>query len=159
MQNPSTFPITHTFPGRLSTMAHPPGDPDLATALTHLRSQGTDILVSALTPPEQISLNLTTEPAAARTAGIEFHSLPIPDFGTPDRTEITPTLTHLLDRLRGGANVVIHCWGGIGRSSLLAASLLVLDGVEPDEAWRLISEARGVEVPETDEQRNWIRFT
>jgi hypothetical protein len=44
---------------------------------------------------------------------------------------------------------------GIGRSSLLAAAVLVEDGVDPDEAWDLIS-ARGYAVPDTEEQRIWL---
>jgi hypothetical protein len=39
---------------------------------------------------------------------------------------------------------------------LLAASLLVLDGVTPDGAWRVVSDARGLVVPETDEQSAWV---
>jgi protein-tyrosine phosphatase len=159
MSKPTTYPILHDFPGRVSTMPHPTGGDELPAAMTSLRARGTDILVSALTVKEQTDLHLTDERAAAETAGMEFHSLPIGDFGIPDRDEITPTLTHLLERLHGGAHLVVHCWAGIGRSSLIAASLLVLDGVGPDEAWRLISDARGVTVPETDEQRAWIRFT
>jgi protein-tyrosine phosphatase len=154
-----TYRVLHDFPGRVSTMPRPAGGTKLAGEMASLRAHGTDILVSALTLREQTELGLTEEGAAAEAAGMEFHSVPIGDFGIPDRDEITPTLTHLLERLRGGAHVVVHCWAGIGRSSLIAASLLALDGVEPDEAWRLISDARGVSVPETDEQRAWIRFT
>ncbi|MEO6089739.1 MAG: hypothetical protein ABIQ18_42195 [Umezawaea sp.] len=154
-----TYRVLHDFPGRVSTMPRPAGGTKLATEMASLRAHGTDILVSALTVREQTELGLTEEGAAAEAAGMEFHSVPIGDFGIPDRDEITPTLEHLLAKLRGGAHVVVHCWAGIGRSSLIAASLLVLDGVEPDDAWRLISDARGVSVPETDEQRAWIRFT
>lgn len=156
MAKPKTYPILHHFPGRVSTMPHPSGGRHLAAELESLRARGTDILVSALTPGEQRRLDLTGEAAAASAAGLEFHGAPIGDFGIPDREEITPTLAHLLDRLHGGAHLVVHCWAGIGRSSLLAASLLVLDGVEPDDAWRLISDARGVAVPETAEQRSWV---
>jgi protein-tyrosine phosphatase len=156
MQKPTTYPIRHDFPGRLSTMPHPTGDTALEADLATLRERGTDILVSALTPREQDELSLTAEGTAATNAGMEFHAIPIGDFGIPDREQITPTLTHLLERLHGGAHVVVHCWAGIGRSSLLAASLLVLDGVDPADAWQLISDARGVPVPETDEQRAWV---
>jgi len=156
MQNPKTYPIQHNFPGRLSTMPRPSGGAALNADLTFLKARGTEILVSALTPREQDELNLTAEATAATDAGLEFHAIPIGDFGIPDREEITPTLTHLLERLHGGAHVVVHCWAGIGRSSLLAASLLVLDGVEPAKAWQLISTARGLPVPETDDQRAWV---
>ncbi len=38
----------------------------------------------------------------------------------------------------------------------MAAALLVLDGASPAAAWQAIVEARGREVPETDEQRTWL---
>jgi protein-tyrosine phosphatase len=53
-------------------------------------------------------------------------------------------------------HVVTHCRGGIDRSSLLAGALLVMDGASPEAAWQAISEARGRNVPETDEQRAWL---
>ena len=46
---------------------------------------------------------------------------------------------------------------GIGRSGLLAASLLVSSGIEPEEAIRRVSVARGVSVPETVEQKKWVK--
>jgi hypothetical protein len=45
----------------------------------------------------------------------------------------------------------------IGRSSLLATALMVLNGVDPDTAWRLLEQARGLAVPHTAEQREWPR--
>ncbi|MFE9744262.1 hypothetical protein ACFYOT_05120 [Saccharothrix saharensis] len=82
-----------------------------------------------------------------------FYWLPIPDFGVP---AVTPDLSPVLRDLRAGRHVLVHCWGGIGRSSLLAAALLVLDGASPEAAWQAIAEARGRDVPENDEQRAWL---
>ena len=50
----------------------------------------------------------------------------------------------------------MHCWGGVGRSSLFAAALLVARGTDADTALARIAAARGVPVPETDEQRAWV---
>jgi protein-tyrosine phosphatase len=52
--------------------------------------------------------------------------------------------------------VAVHCWGGVGRSSLIAAAVLVGRGTDAEQAWARIAEARGVPVPETDEQRAWV---
>ncbi|GGV35767.1 hypothetical protein GCM10010495_60950 [Kitasatospora herbaricolor] len=58
--------------------------------------------------------------------------------------------------------MVTRCRAGIGRSSLLAAALLVLGGADPDTvlggadpdtAWHRIERARGLAVPDTAEQR------
>jgi protein-tyrosine phosphatase len=56
-----------------------------------------------------------------------------------------------------GKHVAVHCWAGVGRSSLIAAALLVRRGTAPEAAWARIAEARGLPVPETDEQRAWVR--
>ena len=45
---------------------------------------------------------------------------------------------------------------GIGRSALVAASLLRLRGVSSEDAWRQVAEARGAQVPDTHEQRAWV---
>lgn len=45
---------------------------------------------------------------------------------------------------------------GIGRSALLAASLLVHSGVGAEKAFERIEKARGCPVPDTAEQRHWV---
>ena len=58
--------------------------------------------------------------------------------------------------LSEGRCVGIHCRQGIGRSSLLAATLLVLTGMDFEEAWRRVEAARGCPVPDTAEQKAWV---
>jgi protein-tyrosine phosphatase/protein-L-isoaspartate O-methyltransferase len=136
-------------PGVLSTMGHPR---DLAH-FRELADAGVDVVVCALTPDELAELDLVDAEVEARDAGLAFHRVPIPDFGVP---EVEPELDGVLADMRAGRHVLVHCWGGIGRSSLLAGALLVLDGASPEAAWQAIAEARGRDVPETDEQRAWL---
>ena len=139
-------------PGRLSTMAKP-----RLADLPKLRAAGVDILVCALTDEDFADAGLADEPSAAVAAGLEFVHLPIPDLTVPDPEQIRPTLRELVARLDAGASIVTHCWAGIGRSSLLAASIMVLRGLDPDDAWARISEARGHPVPDNEQQRVWVR--
>jgi hypothetical protein len=148
---PTLYNVALDGSGQLSTMARPEGGEWLAGQLSALHDDGVDILVSALTEPEMAEAGLLDEPLEAAFAGIRFVSVPITDMGLPDRASALPVLRELAVDLGTGLHVVTHCWAGIGRSSLLAASLMVLD-----EAWRRISEARGRTVPETADQRNWI---
>ncbi|MER7772578.1 tyrosine protein phosphatase [Kitasatospora sp. NPDC096140] len=152
---PVLFTVDHPGPGRLSTMARPRGHDWLDDEMAALRNHGVDVLVCALTGPELDELGLADEPRAAAAAGLQFVAIPVPDRTVPDRAAVLPTLHGLAGRLRDGAHVVTHCRAGIGRSSLLAAALLVLDGVDPDTAWNLIERARGLAVPDTAEQRAW----
>ena len=50
----------------------------------------------------------------------------------------------------------IHCRAGIGRSSLIAACVLVRAGHDVNSAFDTIAKARGVEVPDTEAQRAWV---
>lgn len=121
-----------------------------------LKSSGVDVLVSALTGPELDELGLADEPRAAVAAGLRFVAVPIPDRSVPDLAGVLPVLRELAARLHEGAQIVTHCRAGIGRSSLLAASLLILNGTDPDTAWGRIERARGLTVPDTAEQREWV---
>lgn len=68
------------------------------------------------------------------------------------------TLAHRLARaIEAGSVIGVHCRAGIGRSAIIAASILMALGQTADAALKLITEARGVSVPDTFEQREWIR--
>jgi protein tyrosine phosphatase (PTP) superfamily phosphohydrolase (DUF442 family) len=152
----STYAIAVPEPGRLSIMPRPPGDGELDGALRWLRDDGVDVLVCLLTEGERKRAGLADEPAAAVRAGLEFHAFPIRDFSVPDRAAAEPVLDLLAARLSAGRHVLVHCWGGVGRSSLMAAALLVRLGTTPAQAWETISVARGCRVPETRAQRRWV---
>ncbi|WP_423247703.1 protein-tyrosine phosphatase family protein [Streptomyces achmelvichensis] len=152
---PALFTVDLPGPGQLSTMARPRGNDWLDDEMIALKNQGVDVLVSALTGPELDELGLADEPRTAAAAGLQFVAIPIPDRTVPDLATILPTLRRLAVRLHEGAHIVTHCRAGIGRSSLLAAALLILSGVDPDTAWSQIERARGLAVPDTAEQREW----
>jgi len=40
--------------------------------------------------------------------------------------------------------------------SLVAAGLLIREGHQPDDAWAIVRTARGLDVPDTVEQRAWL---
>jgi len=58
--------------------------------------------------------------------------------------------------LAAGRNVVLHCRQGIGRTGLVATCLLVASGHSASAAVEQLSAARGIAVPETLQQRQWI---
>jgi protein-tyrosine phosphatase len=150
------YTVAYDGPGRVSIMAKPHGGDSLAGEMTALREAGVDVLVSALTPDEVEEAGLAQEAHYAALAGLRFVSVPVEDMSVPGHEDVLPALKLLARELGEGRHLVAHCWAGIGRSSLLAASLMVLNGMVPDEAWRRISEARGCTVPETTAQRDWI---
>ena len=54
-----------------------------------------------------------------------------------------------------GRSVAVHCRASIGRSSLLLAALPTAEGFAPD-AFRRLTLARGVQVPDTADQVHWV---
>lgn len=152
---PFLFTIDQSGQGTLSTMAKPRGGEWLADEMTALRTAGVDVLVSALTAAELDEVDLAEEPEAARKSGLQFVSIRIVDRGAPDPARVLPQLRRLAEGLRGGDHVVVHCRFGVGRASLLAAGILVLNGLPPDQAWARLEEARGLAVPDTPAQQEW----
>jgi len=151
------FVIERDGPGRLATMACPRGGDWLDDELQGLRTEGVEVVVSALTNSELVELQLSAEPELARQAGLTYISFPIPDRGAPEEVAaITDLVGQLEERLAGGEFIVVHCRAGIGRSSLIAAAVLVREGLSPGEAWERISAARGLSVPDTEVQRAWL---
>lgn len=142
--------------GRLATMARPCGDAWLKEDMAQLAARGVTDVVSHLTEEEQYGLGLTEEADACAAAGIRFHSYPIEDRGLPERPEFDFFIEGLVSILQRGGFVVIHCRGGIGRSSVTAAAVLVWLGMEPRIALAAIERARGFAIPDTDEQRDFI---
>ncbi|HEV2639054.1 MAG TPA: hypothetical protein VGX23_28175 [Actinocrinis sp.] len=87
-----------------------------------------------------------------------FHALPLTDLAVPgDTREFLAALGPLADRVRAGAHVAVHCRASIGRSGIIAVLLLALNGWEPEAAITHLSALRGRAIPETDEQRAWVR--
>jgi protein-tyrosine phosphatase len=143
--------------GRLAIVPRPRGNEWLRDDLTSLRRDGIDILVSLLTRAEAAELGLSHEQAVCEAMGIEFRSFPIPDHSVPaTHREMQELAEHLATERRHGKNIGAHCCAGIGRSSLLMAAVLCVEGISPERAFRLISNGRGLQVPDTLEQAEWL---
>jgi protein-tyrosine phosphatase len=118
---------------------------------------GVDVVVSLLEAEEMKELDIVEEEELCHANGIDFISFPIRDREVPKSRQAALELAETVHtRLRGGKNVVIHCRAGIGRSSLMAACVLKLSGLEVDDALSKIASARGCPVPDTTEQHDWV---
>jgi protein-tyrosine phosphatase len=152
------FRIERTHKGLIGIMPRPRGGDWLDREIQSLTEAGVNVLVSLLTTDEVADLELQAEASLCADRGIRFVSFPILDRGIPASIQETCHLVdELLQDLREGRNVGIHCRMGIGRSALIAACLLRSQGARVDKAFAMISRARGFPVPDTEEQNEWVK--
>ncbi len=102
-------------------------------------------------------MKLDQEASLARAHGIRFVSLPIEDRGVPNSlSEASSVVASVNEMLKRGVNVAVHCRQGIGRSGMIAAAVLTTIGISPDAALNRVTQARGLPVPETEQQHGWV---
>jgi protein-tyrosine phosphatase len=149
--------VNGLWPGKLALAARPRGGDWLEDEMKDWRQAGINTVLSLLESAEERELGLADEGKQARKRGMKFISLPIPDRQVPNsESELTMTLDRLNTDLSSGKDVLVHCRQGVGRTGLVAACLLITKGLTPERAITKVRDARGMVVPETDEQRNWI---
>ena len=137
-------------------MPRPRGGEWLMAELASLKFRGVTDVVSLLPPAEEVELNLQSEAQFCADLRINFHRHPLKDRGVPLQPGFDDFITSLLPALNPPGFIAIHCRAGIGRSTVVAAALLCRLGVTAPDAVALISHARGFDVPDTDEQLNFI---
>jgi protein-tyrosine phosphatase len=153
----NSYHIEGPWPGQLAIVPRPRGGDWLTDELRSLKDEGFDVLVSLLTEAESEELGLVHEADLCREKGLAYFNFPIPDLGVPESGPKAQRFVGELHRaLVAGKKVAVHCRQGIGRSGLIAASLLVTSGMDPESAFRRVSVARGLSTPETVEQKNWV---
>jgi protein-tyrosine phosphatase len=144
-------------PSRIAIVARPRGNDWLCEEVRALSNEGIDVLVSMLTDEEANELGLSSEPLECEAAGIRFVNVAIPDRSVPsDKKVFLSSVEELAQLVREGRYLGVHCRASIGRSSMLAASLLVRLGWDASKAFDAIESARGCSVPDTPEQRQWV---
>lgn len=134
---------------------------DLGVDLEVVRAFGAVALVTLMESHELTRFRVPESEFEKRTAeaGLEWHHLPIVDGGVPDavfedRWVYSGLRLRML--LASGKNIVIHCRGGLGRTGIIAARLLVEFGKEPKKAMRLVREARPHSI-ENPRHENYVK--
>ena len=131
---PTIYPIKTSLPFRLSIVGRPRGGAPLRDELSALAKDGIEILVSMLPTKEAEELGLAQEAIECHAAAIRFVNIPPPDRSVPpDTLQFLKAVEEFAADLRAGKNIGVHCRAGIGRSFLLAASLLIVLGIPAEE--------------------------
>jgi protein-tyrosine phosphatase len=142
---------------KLAIAPRPRGGDWLESETGQLKREGVDTLVSLLTPEESRELGLVEEGTACAAAGIKFHNFAIADRGLPESTsDFLSFARSIHSEAASGRAIAAHCRACIGRSSVLLATVMRLEGFSAEEAFERISQARGMRVPDTEEQAAWV---
>ncbi|XP_049596912.1 cyclin-dependent kinase inhibitor 3 [Syngnathus scovelli] len=90
--------------------------------------------------------------------GLSVHHMPFPDGEAPQLEQCGHILDELQRSLEANRRTLIHCYGGLGRSALIAACLLIQLSVTmtPDEAIDILRAHRGRGAIQTLKQYNFL---
>lgn len=144
-------------PHRLGLMARPRGGDALHEEVAAWQRASVGMVVCLLESHEMRDLELKEEAALCAEHGIAFRHFPIPDRGMPQSQPAAFSLVSELNaELVGGKSVAIHCRAGIGRTGLVAGALLHTLGVPGKDIFPLLSRSRGVGMPDTSAQAQWV---
>jgi protein-tyrosine phosphatase len=144
-------------PPRLAIVLRPRGGQFLRSELIKFKEAGIRTLVSLMEAREAMAFGLAEEPDIADELGLMFLPYPLRDHSVPtDPVSFRGFVQDLAERLKAGRAVGIHCQGSIGRATVTAACALIHLGWKPAAALAAIQEARGCQVPDMQEQEDWI---
>lgn len=154
---PDIYKIICIGDGFLAIMARPRSGDWLEDEVAELKTLGVTAVLSLLEIEEERELGLQDEGALCVRMGMTFDRFPIPDRGVPDSHAVVRAIgMQYFEAMSAGQGVVIHCRAGIGRSALMAAAVLFHNGHDAEAALERIASSRGVPVPDTKEQRDWV---
>jgi Dual specificity phosphatase, catalytic domain len=101
------------------------------------------LVVSLLETAQARELELVEQALSCQRNCITFRQFAIPDRSVPERRD---------------KSLLIHCRAGIGRTGLVTCCLLQSLGMKAEQAWALLSKARGVMIPDTEQQRKYAEL-
>ena len=154
---PGFYKIATIGEGFLATMARPRAGEWVSEEFRGFADAGIRRIISLLEDHESRELGLSEEARFCEEAGIGYLTFPLPDRSVPANVDDVRKVSHnIFQRCSDGESTAIHCRAGIGRSSLIAATVLLYSGLNVDQALADISAARGLPVPDTEEQWNWL---
>jgi ADP-ribosyl-[dinitrogen reductase] hydrolase len=119
----------------------------------------TEVLVSLIEAFEFELLRVSELPEKTRNLGIKWLHLPIVDVGIPDwdfEVQWDMAGKELRKVLEDGGRIVLHCRGGLGRTGMLAARLLVEFGLDSSAAIAAVRDVRPGAI-QTQEQEEYVR--
>ncbi|MBO9474529.1 dual specificity protein phosphatase family protein [Shimia sp. R10_1] len=143
--------------GQLALSPAPGAARPLAEALEAISNWGAQHVVSLTEESEMMALGMQSLGDGLTRLGIHWIHVPIADFDIPNaaQTERWAVIeAQLLQALKAGERVLVHCRGGCGRSGMMVLKLMMAVGEAPEGALARLRAIRRCAV-ETDAQMSW----
>lgn len=153
------LPQQYTEPGRLGLTILPgrrDKGRDLADDIAALQAAGASHVVTLATAQELVDYGVSELSDAYARAGLQWYHLPILDQKVPDFRDMNRLLGWLAGELAGGARVVVHCVGGLGRAGTVAACYLKKRHCPAGEALAIVRQSRSSRAVETQLQEEFV---
>jgi protein tyrosine phosphatase (PTP) superfamily phosphohydrolase (DUF442 family) len=134
---------------------------DLALDLDAITAWGAQLVLTLVEPAELTALKVPDLGREIQARGIAWRHLPIADYAVPTdvfEQQWASQGQEIRALLRSGADVLVHCKGGLGRAGMIAARLLVELGMSSDDAIREVRRVRKGAI-ETPSQLALVRRT
>jgi len=122
-----------------------------------LKEAGTTHVVPLLTDDEMRHYGVADLIARYEEAGFTVRRMPILDQGVSSTGEMNDLVLWLGERTDEGANVVVHCVGGLGRAGLVAGSFLKSKGLDADAAIAEVRRVRTARALESTVQEEFVQ--
>lgn len=135
---------------------------DLNSDIDVIRKWGAHAWINLMEDNDLVSVKLDPNifSDAVKDAGIDYYHLPIVDAGIPDsefenkwQNQIS---NEFCQRLNQGHKLLIHCRGGLGRTGMVVARLMVDMGYDANNAVKLVRYVRQGAI-ETKAQKLWAK--
>lgn len=142
--------------GSIGMMPKPNGL-NILQEIKYLKKENVDTVVCLLEYSEIIEFNLEQEEYFCKKEKINFIYFPIKDYSLPNKNEYLDLINKIDTRLKNQEKIVIHCKMGIGRTSTVAAGVLIKNNIHSDDIFEYLSEKREEQVPDTKDQVDWVK--
>lgn len=116
----------------------------LEESLAQLKAAGAEAVVTVMPDDEMASNGVTELPDACRNAALQWLHFPIEDDASPGeafRQAWEAGKSRVLEILDRSGTLAIHCKGGSGRTSLMAAIILCERGMSHD---RIVDQVKAL---------------
>lgn len=148
--------VTEIGKGALYVMPAP-RPRQLHNHIRYLKMNGLTKVLCLMEPTEMERLQLGAEESYCTHEGLEFENFPIVDHSITDPEKLRPLAKRLLQEIKEGAHLVVHCFAGIGRTGIVSCAILIENAMSAEQAMEVVSEKRQLRVPETQEQEEFVK--